>query len=281
MRNRSGCLLIALCLFFSGTPLVFAYGDKSNELRSSEYFNKKVLPPEDTIRIKSHYRALNNLNNKGRVVLAANNQLDKENQALLDEMYIKAKKAKKEVDNLAERIANSYGGSVAKAPLKSRHRAIEKIINNYGGNASRISDLVRNTIIVPASKVGEVAETLSGHGAKVQYKTAKDDPLGYSGVNSKIMTRAGIYGEIQVNSPIMIFAKETEEFAKSLIGLQKYHNIKVSTGIIGGFGHRLYEKWRVLNPKDERAQSIAKLSRAYYEYIRGVYASCKGWEFCP
>ena len=54
---------------------------------------------------------------------------------------------------MADEIADMFGAQVVKAPIKSQERAIQKIMNDYGGDASRIKDLVRNTIIVSPDKM--------------------------------------------------------------------------------------------------------------------------------
>ncbi|MNZ26550.1 hypothetical protein D3C78_437450 [compost metagenome] len=187
-----------------------------------------------------------------------------------EEIYRKAKAAKAEIDALADEISAQYGGTVAKAPIKSRERALEKIMNDYGGDATRIKDLARNTIIVEANKVSDVAAELAKRGANVKVIDGNLDALGYSGVNSSMMTRAGIPGEIQVNSPQMIFAKEPEALARNLLGNETYDAVASQAGVPGGLGHRYYEDWRVLDPTSSSAQAIAEKSKAYYNAVRGL-----------
>jgi uncharacterized membrane protein YkoI len=186
-----------------------------------------------------------------------------------EEIYAKAGAAKAEIDALADDIASQYGGAVAKAPIKSRERALQKIMNDYGGDATRIKDLARNTIIVDADKVSSVAAELAKRGANVKVIDGSLDPLGYSGVNSSMMTKAGITGEIQVNSPEMIFAKEPEALARNLLGSETYDAVAAKTGVPGGMGHTLYEDWRVMDSNTSAAQAIADKSKAYYNAIRG------------
>lgn len=184
------------------------------------------------------------------------------------DMYAKVPAAKLEIDAMADEIANLFGGRVAKAPIKSQERAIQKIINDYGGDATRIKDLARNTIIVSPDKMNRVVAELAKRGANVKEINGSVDPLGYSGVNSTIKTQAGIFGEIQVNTPAMIYAKEPEPMARLLLGDDLYASIAKKSGIPGGQGHKFYEQWRGLSPSSSQAQSIADQSRNYYDVIR-------------
>lgn len=157
---------------------------------------------------------------------------------------------------------------MATAPIKSRARALEKIVNDYGGVASRIKDLARNTIIVPADQIDSVASALANNGAAVKRIDAATDPLGYSGVNSSLKTKNGITGEIQVNSPEMIYAKETPKNARAILGDDVYDSISAKTGIEGGLGHKLYEQWRALPEGNQGRLPIEAQSKAYYDAIR-------------
>ncbi|WP_263260613.1 DUF6861 domain-containing protein [Pseudomonas sp. RIT-PI-S] len=194
----------------------------------------------------------------------------KEKPSTFEEMYAKAGATKAEIDTLADNLAAQYGGTVAKAPIKSRMRALQKIMNDYGGDATRIKDLARNTIVVPAEKISAVAAELAQRGADVKSIDGSLHPLGYSGVNSSMMTKTGLIGEIQVNSPQMIFAKEPEALARNLLGSETYDAVAAKAGVPGGLGHRLYEDWRVLDPSAASAKAIAEESKAYYNAVRGL-----------
>lgn len=169
---------------------------------------------------------------------------------------------------MADEIAGMFDGQVAKAPIKSQNRAIQKIVNDYGGDATRIKDLARNTIIVSPDNMDSVVAELAKRGANVKVINGASDPLGYSGVNSTIKTQAGIFGEVQVNTPAMIYAKESETMARALLGSDLYGSIAAKSGTVGGQGHKFYEQWRVLSPSSSQAQSIAEHSRNYYNFIR-------------
>ncbi|WP_444921821.1 hypothetical protein ACJJID_05475 [Microbulbifer sp. CnH-101-G] len=196
-----------------------------------------------------------------------------------DEVYAMAPAAKIEIDALADVIATLSGGQVAKVPIKSKDRAQLKITNDYGGDPTRITDLARNTIIVPQDKIKEVVEMLRAKATIVKISDGALDLLGYSGVNSKIKTKSGLIAEIQVNSPEMIFAKEPPEIAKALLGEDVYDSIASKSPIAGGKGHKLYEKWRSLDEDDPNRRKLEAESKEYYESIRSKTMSIKTGEY--
>jgi hypothetical protein len=183
-------------------------------------------------------------------------------------VYAKAPAAKLEIDSMADEIAEMFGGKVSKAPIKSQERAIQKIMNDYGGDSTKIKDLARNTIIVSPEKIDSVVAELSKRGANVKVINGATDPLGYSGVNSTIKTKAGIFGEVQVNTPAMIYAKESESMARVLLGDDLYDSIASKSGIAGGQVHKLYEQWRTLPETDPGRSAIEAQSKAYYDAVR-------------
>ncbi len=186
----------------------------------------------------------------------------------VDGMYLAAPAAKAEIDAVADEIAKTVGGRVARAKLKSKARAIEKAIKEYNGHGSRVSDIARNTIIVPKDKIPEVVAALKQKGAKIKITNVGDDEFGYTGVNSKIRTEAGIQAEIQVNTPEMIFAKEKPEIARQLLGDELYDSIADVSPVPGGKGHEFYEKARALPPDAPERESLAEESRAYYKHFQ-------------
>ena len=185
-----------------------------------------------------------------------------------DSIYARAPEAKAEIDGIADQVAGMYGGKVAKAPIKSVERAHQKIADDYNGVASHIKDLARNTIIVDQKNVGAVAAELGKRGADLKIIDGASDPLGYSGVNSSLKTRAGINAEIQVNTPEMIYAKEPPHLARALLGDELYNGVAAKSSVEGGLGHKFYEQWRVLPSKSSEAKAIADQSKAYYNAVR-------------
>jgi hypothetical protein len=185
-----------------------------------------------------------------------------------EEQYAKAPAAKEEIDGVADDVARGADGRVAKAPIKSPARALEKINNDYGGDPTQIKDLARNTIVVRSDKIDSVANEFAARGATVKRIDADPNPMGYSGVNATMPTESGLTGEIQVNSPEMIYAKEPEPVARSILGDADYDAIASKTGVPGGQRHALYEQYRQLPPDSPEAGKLAEQSRAYYDAVR-------------
>lgn len=181
-----------------------------------------------------------------------------------------AEDAKIEIDDLAREIAERYDGQVATAPLKGEARAFEKIIDDYMGDATRISDLARNTIVVEPEKIAAIIDELEAAGATVKVADASSDLLGYSGVNAKITTADGVIAEIQVNTPAMIFAKESEANARAILGDGIYDDLVAEFGDIGGHGHVMYERWRSADRQSNLSEDIELASTAYYARFRAV-----------
>ncbi|CAN2534896.1 hypothetical+protein [Methylocapsa aurea] len=186
----------------------------------------------------------------------------------LGRIYEKAPAAKAEIDAIAAEIAEKTGGSVAQAPLKDAARARAKIISDYQGDATRIKDIARNTIVVEKENFEAAVALLKEKGAKCQIIAAESNALGYSGANTVLKTESGIMAEIQVNTPEMIFAKETPEIARRILGEDKYAEIAKAMNMEGGRGHVLYEEYRDLASGDARAAEIEAESRAYYDAVR-------------
>jgi subtilisin family serine protease len=187
-----------------------------------------------------------------------------------DQVYNRAPAAKAEIDELAHSIANKNGGFVAEAPIKSKERALEKINADYGSDPSKIKDLARNTIVVPPDKIEAVVQDLRNSGANVKVIDSKLDPLGYSGINTTVNTKAGIPAEIQVNTPEMIFAKEPEVISKRILGDDLCESISKKSPLEGGLGHKYYEAWRTPGLSPDEASDIAKKSKNYYDVFRGI-----------
>jgi RHS repeat-associated protein len=236
--------LLGLGRFPGAKRLAGALGKKLSKLTAPlKKFSNKVLH-----RVKSVFKSSTDLQ--------------------LDELYKKAPAAKIEIDNLADGIAEKTGGKVAKAPIKGRGRAMEKATNDYGGDASRLKDLARNTVIVDKDRYPEAVRLLNETGANVKTIDPTVDPMGYSGANGSVKTSNGMVAEIQVNTPEMIYAKETPKNAKAILGDVEYQRLSDKLGVSGGKGHELYEQWRSLPPGDPKRVALEAESKEYYSTIR-------------
>ena len=186
----------------------------------------------------------------------------------------KARQTGGEIDKLGKDLASKYGGVVTPLNYKSEESITRKVDNDYGGNVNELKDSVRNTVIIDneqgiKSAIKDLTDNPNTLRVKVQ--NADSDPLGYSGTIANVKMSNGLIGEVQVNSAKMIYAKEPAASAKAILGDAKYNQIAKQTGKEGGLGHKLYEEYRVLDPKKDAAKmaEIANKSKEYYSNFRG------------
>jgi hypothetical protein len=139
---------------------------------------------------------------------------------------------------------------------------------------TQIKDAVRNTLVHEnPEKVKQIIEDLKSDGRFLRAKSQnhETDALGYSGNIVNVKLSNGQIGEIQVNTPKMIYAKEKPEDAIRTIGKAKYDEIKRQTGLEGGKGHTIYEEYRELVKKPITKESAKRLteleqqSKNYYK----------------
>lgn len=190
------------------------------------------------------------------------------------DMAIKdANEAMPEIQGVAEKIAAKYNATVTPPNIKSKESIIRKAKSDYNGDVSKVRDTARNTIVAPAGALESIINDLSKLPGtiKVKRQSADTDPLGYSGTIVNYRAKNGVIGEIQVNTPDMIYAKEPEVFAKGILG-KEYSRLDMKYNHSGGKGHVLYEEWRVIDLKNpannDRVSSIEKKSKTYYANFR-------------
>ena len=184
----------------------------------------------------------------------------------------KAQKAGPGVFKTSTEYADRFGGVSTPLNFKSESSIIRKTVTELQGDMSRIKDAVRTTVIVPKSKVRSVYNAMAKDPRFAQLKIqTRDKYMGYQGVLTNVKTNQGILGEIQVNSPEMIFAKEPPKIAKSILGNKQWNEVRRATGQRGGLGHKYYEEYRLLNPKIPkqalRRIELEQLSIDYYRHF--------------
>jgi hypothetical protein len=170
----------------------------------------------------------------------------------------------------SEDIANRLDVLVTPVNIKSEHRIIEKAIAEYYGDIFQVNDIIRNTFIASDSKIQSVIDNVEKQFKIIDHKR-QSTPMGYSGNLLKILVRDGVKGEIQVNSPQMIYAKEPK--AKDILGSNLFNKIKEKSGLPHGLGHGYYEDYRILSPAEKQSEKGIKLveeSKRYYEKIGSV-----------
>lgn len=171
-----------------------------------------------------------------------------------------------ELQGLAERIASQFGANVTPINFKSIDSIIRKAADvGFDG----ITDAVRTTIVSNKNQLQAIVKQLKKSGATIK-EQMPEKYSGYHGFISKVKFADGTMGEIQANTPKMIFAKEKPDVAKGIIGEEAHAKIARETGLEGGRGHELYEKIRVLD-KLKDAKKLSKLNKESKEYYSHFY----------
>lgn len=180
-----------------------------------------------------------------------------------------------ELDAIANNIAKSHGGRCTPLNMKSEESIVRKSKTD-NLTPYQLKDVVRTTIIVPPSEVEACCKELQNTPGFMRYKAQTGDKFyGYSGNIINIEMSNGVVAEIQVNTPSMIFAKESEEAARDILGDKVWEQIHRLSGMPGGLGHKYYDKIRKLDlVKDKKKiEELAAKSEEYYSHFRTEYTS--------
>jgi hypothetical protein len=167
-------------------------------------------------------------------------------------------------------LAERMGVAVTPVNIKSRKRILEKAIADYGGDVFEVSDMIRNTFISSAENIPALISEI-GKQFNVIERKAQAFATGYTGHLFKIWVRKGVKGEIQVNTPQMIYAKESS--AKELLGTKLFNEIKNKSKMPHGLGHKYYEEYRILSREDQlsaKGRALAEKSKDYYQKAKAI-----------
>lgn len=182
-----------------------------------------------------------------------------------------ARASGKEVQNIAESIAQKYGAKCTPINFKSEESIRRKVLLERQEvpmfSPKNLKDTVRTTIVADNKDIDFIISDLVKHKSFVRLKEQKTS-LGYVGNIVNLITNNGLMAEIQVITPYMIYAKESPKIAKQILGESMWNKIMQKTKLEGGLGHKFYEQWRLLNPKSKEAIEIAKKSVEYYRHFR-------------
>jgi len=170
-----------------------------------------------------------------------------------------------ELRGFAESIASLYGVPVTPINFKSLE-SIERKAKDLGSYEA-IRDTVRTTIVSDRESLDSITKELRRRMNEVDIQDYQS--TGYTGVIAKYRFADGTWGEIQANTPRMIYAKEKPDVARSIIGDERYASIARETGLEGGRGHELYEQLRVLDPQSSERKALEAKSREYYSHFKG------------
>ena len=186
-------------------------------------------------------------------------------------LMTKARTVGNQIQSQAEEIAKKYGGTVTPINYKGFSSIYRKLRSEENMRVSDIKDAVRNTIVVEKDKINNVVNELSKLDSFSRYKEQTPDKYcGYSGHIINLKMPNGIQAEIQVNTPKMIYAKETETNSRKILGDNVLEQIAKETGLQGGLGHKYYEEIRILDEKKDKTKivELTKLSKSYYAHFR-------------
>jgi hypothetical protein len=183
----------------------------------------------------------------------------------------RARESGNEIENIRSKIARDLGGQVSAIDFKSASSIVRKANDYYKGNVNKVKDAVRNTVIVDKQNIQlalEKAKQIPGY-IRTNERNPDTDNLGYKGHAIIFKTKNGMYGEVQINTPEIIYAKETESRGRKMLGDKKYDEIAKRIGVKGGLGHKLFEEWRVLKEKSNsiRKNEIETESKSYYKHF--------------
>lgn len=183
-----------------------------------------------------------------------------------------------ELQDKAGKIANKYGAKLTPINYKSYDSMVRKANDELAGNVGDIKDSVRNTIIADGKNIKNVSKEVGQLGVKGLKTQDFSSSSGYRGYISNPKLSNGVIGEIQVNTPEMIFAKEQPSIAKSIIGESKWNEIKNKTGLDGGLGHKYYEEDRKIiidskNPDPKLLSMKEEIQQKSRDYYKNFYYS--------
>lgn len=186
----------------------------------------------------------------------------------VSEVMQRASDVGNEVQSIAYGIASRYSGYVTPVNFKSKSSIMRKV-NTEHVTPYDIKDAVRTTIIAPKSEIERILKELNNLPSFIRLKQQKPESfMGYSGNIINIRTSNGLTAEIQVNTDLMIYAKELPEEAKRIIGENRWNEIYKEIGLEGGLGHKYYEEWRMMDKSNPKAIEIAKKSAEYYSHFQ-------------
>lgn len=186
---------------------------------------------------------------------------------------ITAKSVANEVQSLAERVAKRHGAVTTPINLKSEASIMRKVLSErvrlQSFSAKDLKDTVRTTIISDRGHIGDIIKDLAKEPniTAVKRQTA-EKYFGYTGTIINLRTSKWIIGEIQVNTPRMIYAKEKPEIAKAILGEKVWNQIEREVKLPGGLGHELYEKMRILDKETAEWLVLRDRSIEYYKHFQ-------------
>lgn len=150
-----------------------------------------------------------------------------------------------------------------------------KVMTDYNGDWLEIKDMARCTLVVPSQLVLDPAiAAVKEHFRASNGFTVIEEKVtlgafnsaGYSGI-TMFVESGGNKGEIQINTPALMYAKSLPEFRNALPGQEGL--VKATYPLVpGGLGHALYEVHRDKTRPAEQRRTYGNASKLYYNYFR-------------
>lgn len=276
VKGQPALLKSSTCsCMWGGTISITDNGQHGEGTQWVQKKEKEAFQPKDSIRknisFENTLKDSDNESNKYSIV-----PLEKSFVLELETIKKMAKEAGNEIQGLAVEIANNHNANCTPINYKSPNRIREKALlreDRTGYNSSleifKIKDSVRTTIIVQKDQLQNVVNELGKNKMCIKKKEHKaENNQGYSGFLFNVRSSNGLIGEIQVNTPEMIYAKEKPDIAKSILGEDTWKKIRNKTGIEGGLGHEYYEQFRTMKVDDPHRIELERKSFEYYNHFR-------------
>jgi hypothetical protein len=174
------------------------------------------------------------------------------------------------------KVAARIQGAVVLTPPGSKDldTARGKVNRDYGGDWLEIKDMARCTLVVPSQMLLDTAvDAVRSHFRASNGFSVFEEKItigafnaaGYSGLTVFVQS-GGNKGEVQINTPALMYAKSPPEFRKALPHLEPL--IKATYPLVpGGLGHERYETYRV-RKETPVGRAYANASKLYYNYFR-------------
>lgn len=189
----------------------------------------------------------------------------------VDIAVLRAHKIGDNVQNIAIHVASKYGAACTtinyKSPESIRRKVMAERSDDPNFTPTKLKDTARTTIVSKRESIQDIISDLM-ESKQFQNWKPQETELGYTGDIINIRLDNGVIAEIQVNTPNMIYAKESPEVAKAILGDKVWNQINRETGVEGGLGHKFYEEYRVLNPNSKKSKEILEKSRRYYAHFK-------------
>jgi hypothetical protein len=177
-----------------------------------------------------------------------------------------------------KKVAATIKGAVVLVPptgAKGRVRATKKVNEEYGGDWLEIKDMARCTLVVELPMLIDTAiKAVRAHFRASNGFTVFEEKVtvgalnaaGYSGT-TVFVSSGGNKGEIQINTPALMYAKSLHEFRDALPHLEA--KMKATYPLVpGGLGHDLYVAHRDKTKTEDVRRRYGNASKLYYNYFR-------------